>query len=186
MPVWPTCWVCGRQPSDVTTRETPTTPPSSDASSSSGPNPSALPTPRPPPTTTRALASEAPPAPAGASAARTARSPSVERRRDLVRDGSTRRVGGRRGTRVGRRSQQCHRRVEHRLLEQQPGPALSHDLERSRRVTTETATQFAAIGRPVIAPTCASTSLPRSVPAATTADAPSASAASARPHASGA
>jgi len=33
----------------------------------------------------------------------------------------------------------------------------------------EAATQFAAIGRPVIAPRCASTSLPRSVPAAITA-----------------
>src|SRR6266702_8219762 len=60
VPVWPTCCLCGRQPSEVTTRDTPTTPPSSPASSSSGAKPSGPPTPRPPPTTTRAVASETP------------------------------------------------------------------------------------------------------------------------------
>ena len=65
VPVWPTCWACGRQPAEVTTRDTPTVPPSSAASSSSCAKPSALPTPRPPPTTTRASASEIAPSSAG-------------------------------------------------------------------------------------------------------------------------
>ena len=60
VPVWPTCWLCERQPRLVTTRETPTAAPSSSASSSIGAKPSGLPTPRPPPTTTRASASEMP------------------------------------------------------------------------------------------------------------------------------
>ena len=51
-----------------------------------------------------------------------------------------------------------------------------------------TTVQFAAIGSPVIAPACASTSLPRSVPAASTAVAPVSAArpASTRPQACGA
>ena len=51
-----------------------------------------------------------------------------------------------------------------------------------------TSVQFAAIGSPVIAPRCASTSLPRSVPAASTAVAPvsAASPASTRAQACGA
>ena len=48
MPVWPTWSVCGRQPALVTTREQPTAPPSSPASSSMIAKPSAEPTPRPP------------------------------------------------------------------------------------------------------------------------------------------
>ena len=39
LPVWPTCSWCGRQPRLVTTRETPTAPPSSSASSATGPKP---------------------------------------------------------------------------------------------------------------------------------------------------
>jgi hypothetical protein len=77
VPVWPTCCLCGRQPSLVTTRDTPTTPPSRPASSSSGANPSGPPTPRPPPTTTRAVASEIPPLRSADSVAMTARSPSA-------------------------------------------------------------------------------------------------------------
>src|SRR5579875_532692 len=74
VPVCPTCCRCGRQPSLVTTLDTPRAPPSSPASSSSGPKPSAPPTPRPPPTTTLAVAREAPESRSAASVARTRRS----------------------------------------------------------------------------------------------------------------
>src|SRR3954470_19568479 len=65
VPVWPICWICGRQPRLVATRDTPTAAPSTDASSSSIANASALPIPRPPPTTTlgAARATTAPPPP---------------------------------------------------------------------------------------------------------------------------
>src|SRR5215469_18420273 len=74
VPVWPTCWRCGRQPWLVTTRDTPTTPPNRAASSSSAAKPSGPPTPRPPPTTTRAVASDMPELCSADSVARTSRS----------------------------------------------------------------------------------------------------------------
>ena len=132
VPVWPTCWACGRQPAEVTTRETPTVPPSSAASSSSCAKPSALPTPRPPPTTTRASASEITPASAGTrEVIRTRKSRSVEVRRERLdaRPSPAPRRGGRfEGVRRDR--QQPDRAVEPGLLEQAAAPALARDLPR--------------------------------------------------------
>jgi hypothetical protein len=179
VPVCPTCWVCGRHPSDVTTRETPTTPPSSDASSSSGAKPSALPTPRPPPTTTRAVASDAPPAPAGASSARTIMSAPSS-------DGVTSCTATSPGTApidtasagtasAGTAATASTATVSSAAGASRTDSSSSSPAQRCRtseRPVPESAalaeTQFAAIGSPVIAPRCASTSFPWSVPAATT------------------
>ena len=72
--------------------------------------------------------------------------------------------------RVGGHGEQRGRAVQHGVLEQRcrpsaAGPAVSVP----PAAASADDTQFAAIGRPVIAPRWASTSLPRSVPAATTA-----------------
>ena len=169
VPVWPTCCGCGRQPSLVTTRDTPTTPPSSPASSSSGAKPSGPPTPRPPPTTTRALASETPPLCPADSAARTARSPSASSGWQQLgrRPPAAGRVppARRRGTASVATVSSAGGAVQDRVLQQQAGPPLPDEppLAAAGRPAGTAETQFAAIGRPVIAPRWASTSLPRSV-----------------------
>ena len=131
VPVWPTCWACGRQPAEVTTRDTPTVPPSSAASSSSWAKPSALPTPRPPPTTTRASASEILPASAGTRAVtRTRKSRSVSSGVNDWTGAAAPRGRDGRLERVRRRGQQAGRALQPGLLEQAAAPALAGDLPR--------------------------------------------------------
>ena len=139
--------------------------PSSPASSSRIAKPSAEPTPRPPLTTTwprRARRRRRPRS--TRSATRTTRSAC----RAPARSVSTAGVAGRAPRprrRAARRSAAAAAPWSARLLEQAAAPAHARDRRRRRR----RAMQLAANGRSRRAATCASTSLPRSVPAATTA-----------------
>ena len=171
VPVWPTCIECGRQPSEVTTRETPTTPPSSagelfergepvgaadaaaaadhhagggerDAAGAAG----RLDGPHhqvgagsPPAVTSCTVTADAGATPGTAATASVATVSSAAGASSTASSSS---------------------RPAHRWRTRS---------KRRRRRTRPTATQFAAIGSPVIAPRWASTSLPCSVPAATTA-----------------
>ena len=166
VPVWPTCWACGRQPADVTTRETPTVPPSSAASSSSWAKPSALPTPRPPPTTTRASASEIAPASAGTrEVIRTRKSRSVERpARTAGRRSSRDAAAGAVRRRAARRSAAGSGPSSRGLLEQAAAPALARDLP---RVADPHLRAVRGQRQPASAPRAwAMTSAPRSLPGA--------------------
>src|SRR5262245_24551751 len=173
-PVWPIWSACGRQPRLVTTREPPTAPPSREASSSSCAKPAAEPTPRPPPTTTFASASETPLVLFGS------RPTTRPTRSSGARSGVNRSTGGVAApldpistatacgatviSRTGASSAASSRR-----LPAQRWRTRCHD---SPGLTSTT---FAAIGSPARAATWASTSFPRSLPAATTADAARAS-----------
>ena len=162
VPVCPTWSECGRQPALVTAREQPTAPPSSAASSSITAKPSAEPTPRPPETTTFASSSETPP----------------RRRADPLgrRDAPDRADRPRRprhrlpivsaATACGATVISSVGAVQQRLLEQAAAPA--HARHR-RRVSGLQRVVLADSGRSRIAAVCASTSLPRSLPGATSA-----------------
>ena len=169
VPVWPTCWACGRQPAEVTTRDTPTVPPSSAASSSSSAKPSALPTPRPPPTTTRASASEIRPASAGTrEVIRTRKSRSARSGwNDWTATGAgPLRPSARARTRAARRSAgPCRPRAPPPRAGCRPSAGGSPATATPGR----TSVQFAASGRPDRAATWASTSAPRSLPGPMTA-----------------
>src|SRR6202167_2759004 len=128
VPVWPTCCVCGRQPWLVTTRDTPTVPPSSAASSSSTPKPSGPPTPRPPPTTTRAVASDTPALGSADSTARTSRSLSASSGTNACTARSGHGPGGRGRPAVGRHRQQGQRGFQGGVLEQAAGPPVPGEL----------------------------------------------------------
>ena len=131
------------------------------------PKPSAEPTPRPPLTTTFASASETPPVdvvdalgdPHGAGRL-------AERGRERLDRRRAGRLGG--GTACGATVSSGSGAVDARLLEQAAAPA--HARDRTVAASTPRCT-LAANGRSSRAATCASTSLPRSVPAATTASA---------------
>ena len=127
MPVWPTWSVCGRQPALVTTREQPTAPPSSAASSSMIAKPSAEPTPRPPLTTTLASTRETP-AGRGCDAVHDADGEVGlgQRRRERLDPGGG--AGRLRRDRVRRDREQLHGRVDARLLEQAAAPAHARHL----------------------------------------------------------
>src|SRR6478735_7229729 len=164
VPVCPTWSVCGRQPALVTTREHPTAPPSSPASSSMIANPSAEPTPRPPPTTTFASRSETP---VLASSRRSSTLGEPSSSAISVSTSPISAAGCVCGATVRSSGEPCSRASPRRLPPQR------------WRVTTSPsiAVAFAANGWSSIAPTCASSSFPRSEPAATIASAGSAASA---------
>ena len=152
------------------------------------PKPSAEPTPRPPLTTTLASASETPLATASTcSATCTTRSAGSSAGANVSIAGAPAPLTAAAGDGVRRDGEQRRRAVDARLLEQAAAPADARHVERRSGVAADAVT-FAANGRSRRAATCAITSLPRFVPAATTAlgSSRSISSSTQRAHAAGA
>ncbi len=187
VPVWPTCWACGRQPAEVTTRETPTVPPSSAASSSScgetlGAPDAAAATDH----DTRVGQRDRPLLGRDVRGDPDAKVAVGQVRGERLDRGRRAGAGGGRRERMRRDRQQADRTVEPSLLEQAPAPALAGDLPRFAGADLGDSSRPAA--RPSRAAAWARISAPRSLPVPITAagDSRSISWARARPSASGA
>src|SRR5438093_1671591 len=165
-PVCPIWSECGPPPRLVPPRERPTPRFMSEASCSSCANPAAEPTPRPPPITTLASVRETP-------ALVFASRPTTRATRSAGSSSGSKRVIVGAGAEVfsGSTATACGATVSSRTGASRAASSRSEPAQRWRVSFHEspgvTSTTLAAIGQPEQAPTWASTSLPRSLPAAT-------------------